>query len=439
MASSSHYWPVRRCLPFADPAGGTEQALTRSVRDYVVITGVGCIGPLGECREVLWRGLLEGELGVRSLTQADFHGLWDCCTPTPPFVGAPACYEGMSAGDEPVLFLIGSAADEALRHSQLTPGDFDPDRAGCVIGTSKGGLVSMGKSLLAQRQGTESTAAWPLFMPHTASSQIAARWSLKGPCLSPVAACATGLVSVIRGAALIREGLCDVVVAGSGDASIHPAVLGSFRRMGVLSSRFDEARFACRPFNRDRHGFAVGEGAAIFVLERRSHAEARRASVLASFLGGSVLSDSTGMTAVDERGESLARAVREALASAGLGPDQVGHINLHGTATTSNDVAEWTAMRTVFGAAMEKIPAVALKGALGHLLGAAGAIELAGSVLAIRDRVSPPTATLTELDPHCSLRLSRKPMNVSGCGLKVSLGFGGHVAAALLGPGDESV
>jgi 3-oxoacyl-[acyl-carrier-protein] synthase II len=263
---------------------------------------------------------------------------------------------------------------------------------------------------------------------------IAATFGLRGPCLASVAACATGLVCVLRGADLIQDGVCDVVVAGSGDVSLHPAVLGSFRRMGVLGTRFDDPAAACRPFNADRDGFAVGEGAAVFVLERRAHAEARGVRPIASVLGGALLSDPVGLTAVDSNGEALTRAITDTLGRAGLSAGEIGHVNLHGTATRSNDLAETAGLRAALGPALDEIPCTALKGALGHQLGAAGTVELAATVLAIRDGRLPPTANLTNPDPSCRLPLSRMAVPVRGCGLKVSLGFGGHVAVACLGP-----
>jgi 3-oxoacyl-[acyl-carrier-protein] synthase II len=226
------------------------------------------------------------------------------------------------------------------------------------------------------------------------------------------------------------------VIAGSSDASLHPAVLASFRRMGVLASRASEPAAACRPFNRDRNGFAVGEGAAMFVLERRSHAAARGVTPIARLLGGAVLADPSGMTSVDPEGASLARAITDTLERSGAHPSEIGHVNLHGTATRSNDIAEARALKSAVGAYAVHVPCTALKGAIGHQLGAAGATELAATALAIRDGRLPPTVNLTEPDAECGLSLAGVVRQVSGLGLKLSLGFGGHVAAALLGPAD---
>lgn len=398
--------------------------------DDVVISGIGCCGPLGRTLPAFWRRLLAGESGVRRLTPADFHGLPLSDPPGFPLVGAPVAEE-IAEEPEPVTRLIDAAAAEAIAESRLVLADVDRTRVGCVIGTSKGGLITAGRWLDPHRSRAVEAGDWAMIPPHVGSTSVAARWKLQGPCLAPVAACATGLVSVLRGCDLIREDRCDVVLAGSGDASLHPAVLASFRRMGVLASRCEPPSTACRPFNVDRDGFVVGEGAAVFVLERRRHAADRGVRPLATVLGGAVLSDPSGLTRVDPRGTTLARAIQDALRRSQRTIHDVGHVNLHGTATRMNDVAESRGLRTVFGEAMP--PCVALKGAIGHLLGAAGAVELAATVLSLRDRSLPPMVNLTDLDPACRLRLSNEPQGVEGCGLKISLGFGGHVAVACLG------
>jgi 3-oxoacyl-[acyl-carrier-protein] synthase II len=404
--------------------------------DDFVVTGLGCVTPLGHDAATFRRRLSTGESAVRRLQPADFHGIDVAPADAGAFEGAPAVSRPGDRTGEPVLALLMSAADEALRQAGLSDKPFDRLRAGCVVGTSKGGLVSFAHLDAARRRGTlDSTrrSFWHSVPPHIGAAAIAANWGLGGPCLAPVAACATGLVSVLRGADLIRDDVCDVVVAGSGDASLHPAVLGSFRRMGVLSRRSGDRPASCRPFNVDRDGFVVGEGAAVYVLERRSHAEARGVEPIAAILGGAVLSDPSGLTSVDPTGATLARAIRDTLDRSGVSPESIGHLHLHGTATRTNDVAEAHALHAAFGPRAEDIPCVAIKGAIGHLLGAAGAVELAAAVLSVRDGRLPPTVNLTELDPACRLRLSNETHSIDGYGLKISLGFGGHVAVACVG------
>ncbi len=411
---------------------GARAAMSASAED-VLITGVGCVGPLGASLDEFWPRLLAGDRGVRQLTADDLHGLEWPATREFDFAGAPAVTASAGPSIEPVLHLAAQAATEAFLHAKLARGSFDSNRAGCVVGTSKGGLTAFARSFAALRRG-EAMNDWDDVPPNIAASQLSRDLRLKGPCLAPIAACATGLVCVLRGFDLIRSGVCDVVLAGSSDASLHPAVLASFRRMGVLASRSPDPAAACRPFNRDRDGFAVGEGAAMFVLERRRHADARGASSIARVLGGAMLADPSGMTSVDPDGASLARAISDTLERSGVKPTEIGHVNLHGTATRSNDVAEARALRTALGDYANEVPCTALKGAIGHQLGAAGATELVATALSVRSGFLPPTVNLTDPDPECRLSVEGVVRPVDGLGLKLSLGFGGHVAAALLGP-----
>ena len=420
------------------------KAVLAGAAGEVVVTGIGCVSPLGRDAETTWRNLLRGGRGIRLLSADDWHGL---PPPQTGFVGGPAVGiadarpvgAGNSGAVDPLEWLLQTATAEAVAQAGLDLAALDRGRVGCVLGTSKGSLTAFAHLALQQHaalQPRQQDAAavpslWECVPAWCAGARVANALRVAGPRLTPVAACATGLVSVLRGADLIREGACDVALAGSGDASLHPAVLGSFRRMGVLATQYDAPGTACRPFNADRDGFAVGEGAAVFVLERRAHAIARGATPLATILGGVLLSDPVGLTAVDPAAETLTYAITQTLRNAGLRPADLSHINLHGTATRANDAAEATGLRRACGAASEAVPCVALKGALGHLLGAAGAVELAVSLLAQRDRVLPPTVNRTEPDPQCRLPLSATATVLhAGCGLKISLGFGGHVAVA---------
>ena len=246
-----------------------------------------------------------------------------------------------------------------------------------------------------------------------------------------MAACATGLAACQRAAELIRSGDCDIVIAGSGDASLHPAVLSSFRRLGVVSREELDAAMACRPFDRNRSGFAVGEGAACLILERLTDAQDRKAVGYAEWIDGLMLSDSFGLTQQDPDGTSVRQLLGELKRRTDTAPD---HINLHGTGTQSNDRVECQAIREVFGSAANQIDCCSLKGGLGHLLGAAGSVELAATALSIRDQVVPPTVNLRHQDEECPLQLTAlyekpKPIEMAW---KISMGFGGHIAGACL-------
>ena len=252
----------------------------------------------------------------------------------------------------------------------------------------------------------------------------------RGPRLTPVAACATGVVAVIRGVELIRHGACDRVICGAADASLHPLILASFARLGVLADPGDDPSDCVRPFDRTRDGFAIGEGAAAFVLERADLAAP--GTTYATITGSSIASAAVKLTDVDASGEPVRRVLHDC--TGGRSPDLIG---LHGTATRPNDPAEAAGVRDAFpdGASL---PAFASKGATGHLLGAAGAVELAFTLLALRDGVVPPTRNLREQDPACDLNLApiARPA-VLETAAKVSLGFGGTVAAVALRRGDR--
>lgn len=368
---------------------------------------------MGENRETTWRRLLAGEGACRWID------------PERRIAGAPA---PMVSGGNDVARLAAVAAEEAWRDGRLRREEVDRERLGCVFGTSKGDL----NRLLNGDAAIDADSSWIDFWPSGAASVLAGRFHCQGPVIAPVAACATGLVACLRGAELIESDLCDVVLAGSADASLFPAVVYSFRRLGVLAKVEGNPATACRPFDRGRTGFLVGEGAACLVLERRSHAERRGARWYAEWLGGRMGSDPAGLTRIDDSGATLARLVRDVADDCGRAPE---YVNLHGTATRSNDVAECRALRSVFGAAADGISCSGLKGSLGHLLGAAGSVELAMTVLALRDQIVPPTVNLVDPDPACSLDLTpgrprRRRINMA---VKISSGFGGHVAVAAVG------
>jgi 3-oxoacyl-[acyl-carrier-protein] synthase II len=278
-----------------------------------------------------------------------------------------------------------------------------------------------------------AAALWSAW-PHTPSTAIAGRFDLRGPALAPVAACATGVVCVNRGAELVRDGTCDVVLAGSSDASLVPAVLASFDRLQILARRPDDPAGACRPFDRDRNGFLIGEGAAALVLEDWDLAAGRGVPIYAEWVGGRQLSDPTGLTALAPDAAPLTRLLQDLLSGAGLTPRDVHYINLHGTGTRTNDRCESLALRRLCGGDAPPWLCGSLKGNLGHLLGAAGSVELAATALALREGVVPPHVNLEHPDPACQpgllpLTATRRQLRHA---VKLSLGFGGHLAATLL-------
>lgn len=323
------------------------------------------------------------------------------------------------------------AVHEAVDHARLTP--ISPPRTGCVLGTSKLDLNWFD----AVASEAENATDCSFLFPSTAASTIAAEFGVRGATLCPIAACATGLVSLIRGADLIRSGDCDVVIAGSADSSLHPGLLASYRRLGVLAQTGDDPAGACRPFDRDRSGFVVGEGAGVLILEDWDHANQRGATILAEWIDGHLAGEASGLTSVEESGRGLSQLIQRVLASSASNEASASRVNaicVHGTGTRLNDLAESRALLRVFGEQVHGVPCFGIKGAIGHLLGAAGAVEAAASVMALQHGWLPPSANHRERDPACGIGLTQRPTRPDRLDtiLKLSLGFGGQLAAALL-------
>lgn len=419
-------------------SNSTPSAVESSHHSRVVVTGIGLVTPFADSREASWSSIRNGERAVRWLSADDFD-----LSPEFPasarFAGAPHARLVESGCLEPVIQLANTAAIEAIHDSGLSAEFFSEhgERCGCVIGTSKVGLRSFARAFNALKLNTagDMTAelGWDQLGPDAALRSVASSWNLRGPSLCPVAACATGLVSILRGAELIHSGTCDVVLAGSTDASLVPIVLGSFQRLGVMARGFEDPAKACRPFDSDRSGFVIGEGAAVLVLERLEFAQARRASIYAEFLGGGMANDPSGITQMEPDGASLTRLIGDVLRRARMTPAEIDYISLHGTATRANDVAETQAVRGAFGPHAARILCSSVKGAIGHLLGAAGSVEAAITLLALRDQVAPPTVNLETADPQCDLDYVAKAARVARLRnvMKLSLGFGGHLAVGV--------
>ncbi|QDU39432.1 3-oxoacyl-[acyl-carrier-protein] synthase 2 [Maioricimonas rarisocia] len=408
--------------------------------DAIVVTGIGMVTPLGGSRETGWQALVSGKRACRQLTpdELEERGWPDGSRGEWP--GALAVFSPDERGNGRVVGMALQAAGEAVADAAWNPaGDtLAAERTGCVIGTSKGDFFAASRQFQdLTPSGTPDLAAadWLACWPHAAATAVAQQFDARGPLLCPVAACATGLVSLIRGADLIRNGACDVVIAGSSDAALHPALQACYRRMGVLARGDQPVESRCRPFDRDRSGFIAGEGAAILVLERRSHAEARGARIDAEWLGACMAADPAGITQLDPGADGLTYCIRSVLRQAGTTAESVDYVGLHGTATVPNDRSETRAIRQALGPVADSVRCSSLKGSIGHLLGAAGSVETAATVLAMRDSVAPPTVNLDTADPECDLDYT--PGNAATgeirTALKLSLGFGGHVAAVLLG------
>ena len=428
----------------------------------VLITGVGLVTPLGADRETSWQGLLAGTRSIRHLPVGEPY--W------PPGWAGAVAVASESAGRlaldnrnfelatmlyEPTVKHAACASLEAASHAGIDWDDVELTRAACVVGTSKGGFNSWFLTLQSHWLVTDPTIDEGLrihgrrrieqfernpgpsclrLLANGAASTVASIFNLQGGAISPVTACATGLSSILRGADLIRHGECDVVLAGSSDASISPAVLASFRKLGVLADRHEDPSTAVKPFDRNRSGFLIGEGAGIVVLESEAHATARGAKPIAEWLTGGMACEASGITQLQKDPEALTWLIRDVLRRSGLAAGEIDYVSLHGTATKANDLAEVRAIKAAFGPAAYELSASSLKGAIGHLLGSAGSVEFAATLLAMRDSQLPPTMNLTDPDDECDLDFvagKSKPREVTHA-MKLSLGFGGHLVAGVI-------
>lgn len=412
----------------------------------VVVTGVGLVTSLGEDRESTWTALRASLSGARRLD-------WLRAERERPYLGCPVLPPGDPDYD-PIFTYLERAADEAASDANLyNKPPLDRHRAATLIGLSKGGFRSLTRAHRAvldrddDRINHRDLPEWPgpslweWSWPSAGAAWVARRQEFQGPCLAPVAACATGLVAVLQGASLIRRGVCDVALAGSADASLEPMLLASFRKMRVLARDLDgDPAETLRPWDRSRSGFLVGEGAAVLVLERADHAQARGVLPYAEVLGGALGSDAYHMTDLNPDPTDLAALIGRAFDNAGVAPDEIDHVNVHGTATRVNDPLECRALRLALGQHADRVVCSANKSQIGHLLGAAGAVELAITCLAIRDQFASPTLNLTDPDPACDLDgtpLVGRPLPIRTA-LKLSIGFGGHLAAAVLRRPDQA-
>ena len=377
-------------------------------------TGLGAAGAVFEGRSAV--SFLPGIEGIPEATGAALRNF----EPPP----------GTASADRAIQFAV-SAAEEAWAGACAARSSPSPGRVATVVSLSKGPLLALADR--AQQSG-RSGRDWAQVSPSAAASAIAARLGSTGPVLTPVTACASGGHALIWGASLIARGCADAAVVGAAEASLHPLVIGSYRRMGVLADAGDDPAASVRPFSATRRGFAIGEGAGILLLESEASAERRGAAVLARVKGWATGAQACRPAAMEPTGKALSRIITNALVCAGVAAEAVDYIHAHGTATRDNDLAEAKAIRRAFGAAAGRVSVSSTKGSHGHLLGAATAVELVLTVLAIRRGEAPPTANLTDPDPAIGLDCTplvarRRPIR---CALKIASGFGGQLAAIVL-------
>jgi len=420
----------------------------------VLITGVGVVSPLGN-REDFWRRLTAGETATRrlTLTERDRH-FWPVDSAGAPAIASEKIQttllewsrnELISLLDEPVVAHAMAATVEAIVDAGLPVDEcgrlqIEHTPVGCVVGTSKGGVHTLHQTQLAKRDPAAGCSRltddlwWSRIAPSGAATAVSSLLGTCGPLLAPVAACATGLLSIVRGAELIQSGQCDIVIAGSSDASLSPAIVASFRKLGVIARRSEDPSSAIRPFDQNRDGFLVGEGAGIVVLESEVHARRRNALGYAEYLAGGTVADTFAMTKLSDDPETLCWLITDVLRRSNLNPGDIDYLGLHGTATRMNDVCEMRAVNRAFGPTRYELAGSSIKGAIGHLLGAAGSVEFAAMLLAMRDGTLPPTANLENTEGEFDINLVPQTLQNKAVdhAMKLSLGFGGHLVAAAI-------
>jgi 3-oxoacyl-(acyl-carrier-protein) synthase len=398
----------------------------------VVITGIGLTASVGDDRESVWSAVREGRSAMRRL--AGLPGIPDGL-----LIGAPVDIQPSQPGELKVFSLCDRVADEALADAAIEPGSVAPERFGCAISAHMGDA-----SGVAEREGlghlypTDRVPWWQQFLPNSACARTATRLRLLGPRIGHSTACASGLIEILTAMRSIQDGQCDLALAGSAEG-IDPLFAAGFYQMRVLAHH-DDPRQACRPFDLDRQGFVMGEGAAMFVLERLSHAQDRGARIYAELVCGKLAATAHHVTGLDVESDCLTHLISHTLRAGGLAPHDIGYINAHGTGTQQNDLAEARAIRRAMGNAAGRLCVSANKSILGHLINAAGTVELAITALAMRDGFVPPTLNLTRPDPECDLDciplVGRKTQFAAA--LKISVAFGGTLAAVVLRRWDDA-
>ena len=405
----------------------------------VVITGLGVVSPVGSDIPTFWSNLTEGRSGVTRYEAFDPTG-YDCLIagevkgfePTAWFKGPK---DARRADRFAQLAMAG--AKLALTDSGLDPETTDRDRFGVIIGSGIGGLQSMeteSRKLFERGPSKISPFTIAMMISNMASGLVSMEYNLTGPNMSIVTACATANNSVGEAWRIIKFGDADAFIAGGAEATITPLGIAGFSCMRALSTRNDEPEKASRPFDKDRDGFVMGEGAGIVILEELEHAKKRGARIYCELVGYGATADAYHMTAPRPEGEGASRCMKMAMRHAKVNASDVHYINAHGTSTPLGDICETKAIKDAFGADAYKVPVSSTKSMTGHLLGAAGGIELAACALAIRDGIIPPTINLDNPDPECDLdyvpHVAREtPVKVA---LSNSFGFGGHNSSVVI-------
>ena len=403
----------------------------------VVVTGIGTICCNGIGKDRFWESLIAGETNISRITTFDPSNFASQIAAEVKDFNPKDFIDRKEARrmDRFTQFAI-AATKMAMEDSKLTITDEMSGRAGVIVGSGIGGLITLEQQYdVYLKRGPSKVSPFfiPMLIANMASGQISIKFNAKGPNYCVVSACATGAHSIGESYNLIKRGLVDIMIAGGTDAAITPMSVAGFGNMKALSRRNDEPERASRPFEKNRDGFIIGEGAAVVVLESLESAKARGATIHGELIGFGMTSDAHHITAPEPSGGGGQRAMKAALEDAGLKPEDVDYINAHGTSTPFNDPTESRAIRAVFGEYAEKLAISSNKSMIGHTLGAAGALEFAATILTAKNDIIPPTINYEEQDPECDLdyvpnKARKATVNV---GMSNSFGFGGTNAVLI--------
>lgn len=403
----------------------------------VVVTGIGAITPVGKTAPDFWNGLISGKSGARPIEHFDTTDF-----PTK-FAAQIEDYDELDYFDrkearrmDKVCQYALIAAEESIQDSEINLDKVDKDRVAVIVGTGIGGMVTFyDQSISFHEHGPRGVSPFfiPMLIPDMLAGQISIKWGFKGPNFCAVSACATGSHNIGLAYDSIKQNQCDMAISGGSEAPVSKIGVAGFNSMKAMSTRNDSPETASRPFDKTRDGFVLGEGAGIFVLEELEHAKDRGAQIYGEIAGYGFSADAHHITAPDPDGEGVILAINRALDSAGIKPEDVDHINMHGTSTPLGDVAETNTIKKVFGDHAYKMNMNSTKSMTGHTLGAAGAVESLATLLSIYHGTVPPTINLKNPDPDCDLNYTANEAEVRDVryAMNNAFGFGGHNTALI--------
>lgn len=407
----------------------------------VVVTGLGALTPIGNTLQEYWQGLKEGRSGAAPITRFDaskFKTQFACEVKNFDIGNFMDRKEARKL--DPFAQYAMVVADEAIRDSGLPLNELNPDRVGVIWGSGIGGLLTFQEEVKSFAKGDGTPRFNPFFIPKMipdlSAGHISIKYGFRGPNFVTVSACASSTNAIYDAFTYIRLGKADVIVTGGSEAAVTEAGVGGFNAMKALSERNDSPATASRPYDKDRDGFVLGEGAGALILEEYEHAKRRGAKIYAEVIGGGMSADAYHITAPHPEGAGIIKVMQHALEDAGISPADVDYINTHGTSTPLGDIGEVRAIQQVFGEHAYRMNISSTKSMTGHLLGAAGAIEALACIMAITESVVPPTINHftddDELDPKLNLTFNKAQQREVKIALSNTFGFGGHNFSILL-------